>query len=116
MKVSLSALVMICAMTVLPMTQRVVAGVAEKVCKAQEALKCNPSIKQQIKAIKVLGDANDCEMDCDGFKVMATRELARLASQDCGGQVSEMARKELCKDLKRKGTSSTKQRVQQALK
>lgn len=100
---------------ILPMTQEVVAGVAEKVSKAQETLKCSPSVKQQIKAVKALGDANDCDKDCGGFKVMATKELKRLADQDCCDAISEAARKELRKDLKRKETSVTRQRVSQAL-
>lgn len=99
---------------ILPMTQKVMAGVAEKVSQARDTLQDRCATpQQQRKAIKVLGDANDCEMDCDCSKTVATKELVRLADGDC--DVAKAARKELGKDLNRKESSVTRQRVSQVI-
>lgn len=99
-------LFVLCGIFVLmPSANDAVAGVADKVAKAQ--------LKRDIKAVRSLGEANDCERDCDGSKATATVELARLADT-CNGPVAAAARKELRKDLRRSESSVTRQRVQAA--
>ena len=60
------------------------------------------SSKERVKAVKAMGNANDCDKDCDGAKARATQALV-AASQDCGdAKAAAAAAKELRKDLKHK--------------
>lgn len=112
-KSNLVILAVLCCMVVvaMPATRNAVAGVSEKVAKAQATLRHEPSMKRQVKAVRSLGEANDCERDCDCSKSTATAELVRLADT-CNGPVAAAARKELRRDLRRSETSVTRQRVE----
>lgn len=116
-KSNLIILAVLCCVVIvaMPATRDAVAGVSEKVAKAHHTLNNSPSLKARIRAVRSLGDANDCAVESgDCSKATATAELVRIA-EDCSNRsLSNAAKKELNKDLNRSMKSPTRRRVEAA--
>lgn len=71
--------------------------------------------KELVKAAKELGEANDCDSDCDCQKSAATEALVEIAKDCSNPEAAKAAAKELSKDLKSKH-KHRRDRVMKAMK